>query len=380
MTVERYPRRILLAVTGMSTQVVTETLWALFAKGELPTEVYLVTTEHGRNRAVRDLLDPKDGRFHAFCRDYGLEGRIAFSEDSIRVIQSASGDRLTDIRTPEDNASAADVILKVVRSFCADERAQVHVSIAGGRKTMGFFAGYALSLFGRAQDRLSHVLVSEPFESNRDFFYPSPVSRNILSTDGRLLDEAQARVTLAEIPFVRLREGLSANFPEDCTRYEDVVERAQAEMLPPVSLRIELREGADPVLLCSGRRVNLAPIPLAVYVWLAERRKCSAEGIRPGLEAAAEILALHAELFPRRSGDHARSLRALKHEEDVLPYFQEKPSLIHRALREALPERLAESYFVAARGRRPNTVYMLNIDPDVIDIVRIPDARSSEKR
>ncbi len=29
-------------------------------------------------------------------------------------------------------------------------------------------APYALSLFGRAQDRLSHVLVSEPFESLTD--------------------------------------------------------------------------------------------------------------------------------------------------------------------------------------------------------------------
>jgi CRISPR-associated protein (TIGR02584 family) len=28
----------------------------------------------------------------------------------------------------------------------------------GERKTMGFYVGYALSLFGRAQDRLSHVI------------------------------------------------------------------------------------------------------------------------------------------------------------------------------------------------------------------------------
>jgi CRISPR-associated protein (TIGR02584 family) len=35
------------------------------------------------------------------------------------------------------------------------------MSIAGGRKTMGFYAGYALSLYGRAQDRMSHVLVEE---------------------------------------------------------------------------------------------------------------------------------------------------------------------------------------------------------------------------
>jgi CRISPR-associated protein (TIGR02584 family) len=48
----------------------------------------------------------------------------------------------------------------------------LHVSIAGGRKSMGFFAGYAFSLFGRTQDRLSHVLVNDPFESFPDFYFP----------------------------------------------------------------------------------------------------------------------------------------------------------------------------------------------------------------
>ena len=52
--------------------------------------------------------------------------------------------------------------------------ASLHVSIAGGRKTMGFYVGYALSLFARDQDRLSHVLVPPSLESRQDFFYPPP--------------------------------------------------------------------------------------------------------------------------------------------------------------------------------------------------------------
>jgi CRISPR-associated protein (TIGR02584 family) len=61
-----------------------------------------------------------------------------------------------------------------VRELTADPDCAIHASIAGGRKTMGFYLGYALSLFGRPQDRLSHVLVSSPFESNQNFFYPLP--------------------------------------------------------------------------------------------------------------------------------------------------------------------------------------------------------------
>ena len=194
-----FPRRILLAVTGLTPQIVTETLYALaVAQAEpwIPTEIRLITTFEGAERARLSLLDVKDGQFHALCRDYGLTGQIAFPADNILVIRDASGSPLSDIRTPEDNTLAADMLLAEVRTLCADESTELHVSIAGGRKTMGFFLGYALSLFGRPQDRLSHVLVNEPFEALRDFYFP-PVEARVLHTPtGRPIHSADARVML----------------------------------------------------------------------------------------------------------------------------------------------------------------------------------------
>lgn len=171
---ETFSRRVLLAVTGMSPQVVTETLFALVTEQNfVPTEIRLITTGLGLNRAMRDLLDERDGHFHAFCREYGLVGKIRFDAACITVLKDADNQPLTDIREPEENKLAADEITQLVKTLCQDEDAALHVSISGGRKTMGFFLGYALSLFGRAQDRLSHVLVSDPFEHNRDFYYPA---------------------------------------------------------------------------------------------------------------------------------------------------------------------------------------------------------------
>src|SRR5574337_1815314 len=71
-----YPRRVLLAVTGLSPQIVTETLYALAHRepAVVPTEIRLVTTLEGAERARLTLLDPEDGQFHALCRDYGLVG------------------------------------------------------------------------------------------------------------------------------------------------------------------------------------------------------------------------------------------------------------------------------------------------------------------
>ncbi len=50
-----FPRRILLAVSGLSPQIVTETIYALAAKPErnfVPTEVHLITTREGAQRAA----------------------------------------------------------------------------------------------------------------------------------------------------------------------------------------------------------------------------------------------------------------------------------------------------------------------------------------
>ena len=204
----------MLAVTGLSPQVVTETLYALAVVQSppfVPTEVQLVTTARGAEHARLTLLSKDPGWFHRFCGDHLLEG-IRFDPALIHTLRTADGEPMEDIRTPADNERAADLITERVRQITEAATCALHVSIAGGRKTMGFYAGYAMSLYGRPQDRLSHVLVSPPFESHPDFFYPTSQSRVIYSLDTakQPLDTREARVTLAEIPFVRLRDGLPA--------------------------------------------------------------------------------------------------------------------------------------------------------------------------
>lgn len=195
-------RRILLAVTGLSPQVITETLYALAVCHEpwVPTEIHLITTVQGATRARLALLSEDPAWFERLIEDYKLPS-ITFEEKHIHVLEDEKGQPLEDIRRPVDNERAADAITALVQAFTSDPESALHVSIAGGRKTMGYYLGYALSLFGRPQDRLSHVLVSEPFESCWDFFYPTPYSKVIQTRDGALADTKDADVTLAEIPY-----------------------------------------------------------------------------------------------------------------------------------------------------------------------------------
>jgi len=84
-------------------------------------------------------LHPDGGQFHALLADYPAIGRPRFDDDCIHVIAAADGAPLSDIRTPEENAAAADAITALVAELTRDEEAALHVSIAGGRKTMGFY-------------------------------------------------------------------------------------------------------------------------------------------------------------------------------------------------------------------------------------------------
>lgn len=268
---ESFERRVLLAVTGLSPQIVTETLYGLCfprtGAAFVPTEIHVLTTSVGAAKVAQSLLDPDTGHFHRLLNDYGLSG-IDFDHDKVIILRDVDGQFMDDIRTPGDNERAADAIMEWIRQFATDRRCALHVSLAGGRKTMGFFAGYALSLFGRVQDRLSHVLVSSPFEQMPDFFYPPPTPRIMQTADGvNRLSSAAAHIDLAPIPFVRLLEDLPESMLKGKTSFSSAVQAAQGR-LGPLLLEFDVPGRG---LRCGSREIRMPPQLYAFYLWHARR-------------------------------------------------------------------------------------------------------------
>ena len=347
------PRRILLAVTGMTPQVVTETLYALMQQGPqaLPHELHLLTTAVGAERARLALLSEQLGWFQRFLADYQL-APIRFDASHIHVLQDAGGQPMDDIRSATDNALAADQVADLVRRFTAQPGVQLHVSLAGGRKTLGYFAGYALSLFGRDDDRLSHVLVSDPYESSWDFFYPTPYERIIKTAQNRLVDCAKAEVTLADIPFVRLRHGLPEALLDGRAGFAQAVAAAQAGLAPP-RLVLDL---AQRRVQAAGRAVNLAPADLAFLAWFARRAVTALPGLacpRDGVPLPEHAAAYLLEYRRVRGvlGDDGRSAARYRQGMDK-GQFLERRAKLNKALRSALGM-AAAPYLVVGEGRQP---------------------------
>ena len=362
---EQAPRRILLAVTGLSPQVVTETLYALAVarpRPFVPTEIHLITTGEGAERARLTLLDPDEGRFLVMQRDYPQLGAARFA--AIHRVCNVLGDALDDIRTDEDNRACADSITSLVRELTADPAAALHVSIAGGRKTMGFYLGYALSLYGRPQDRLTHVLVAEPFEGDHQFYYPPPRPR-VLVIRGRPVSTADARVELAEIPFVRLREGLPDELRTGRAGFTETVAAAQ-RALAPAQLTIDL---ARRQLKAGGIAVPMPPAQLAFYCLLARRCKKGLEGLRwSDSGVAEEYLAEYRALSGELSGAYERVARTLR-DGMTEECFEQRKARVNRALRDALGDAACRPYLIAAEGKRSVTRYRLTLPASTVHFV-----------
>ncbi len=229
----RGPTLVLVAVAGLTPQVVTETVYVLLVRDQHRglIEVHVLTTEAGRAVALKRLLDPRDGAIHRLCRDYRISPtRIAFPPEHVHVLRAADGRPLDDIRSSADNAAVADQIMTFVRDQTTRPDVVVHGSIAGGRKTMSMLLGTAFMLFGRAQDRLSHVLVSPEFENSPAFFYPPPRPTRVRLANGRTADASRAKVELAEVTFPRLRNLPTPSGLEGPVRYADLVRAAQAAL------------------------------------------------------------------------------------------------------------------------------------------------------
>lgn len=256
-----FSRRILLVALGTTPHLTTATLSAVFKAHpeEMPTEIHVVTTRRGAECAREAYLDPENGLLAAFYRDYGLTP-AAFAEDHIHVITNPAGEPLDDIRTQSESAGAADFIVSLVRGFCADPDSSLHVSIVGGRKSMGLLLGSAMTFFGRDRDRISHVLSLEEGPGAKP--YPSP-------EELRTVPDA---VSLGEIPFLRLRPILPEALLNEQYSYGDIVEASQDRLTErhPVRLarlRNKWRLTAEGIPLEAEKRA------VGLYAWLLLRRR-----------------------------------------------------------------------------------------------------------
>ena len=365
----QFPRRILYAVIGLSPQILTETLYALIKSKEpfIPTEIHLLTTTKGAQHSKLALFNENGGWFYRFCQDYDIDG-IDFNENHIHTLVDENGVTIDDIRTPQENNAVANQITRHIREFTNDPSSALHVSIAGGRKTMGFYAGYALSMFGREQDRLSHVLVEPEFEGHPNFFYPTPYSSIIRTRDQRdILDIREAKIDLAYLPIVRLRHALDRSVVDENQDFNVLVNQLQRTFETP-DLIIDTTQR---LLVIGEHTVSLSPANFVFYCWMAQRRINKKPGIQiphethPDIEYRDEYYAVKNQVIDEMR-DMDRTLDAIK-AGMTKDFISQRKNGIKRALKKALGIN-AETYDIHHKKVNRVSLHGLTIEADSIKI------------
>lgn len=367
-------KNILLAVCGLSPQVITETIYALFHEGRKVHAIHLITTRPGRDKVLTELLAPRTGHFAALLADFGMASDdIDFTYDNLHVLQQNSGRELDDILSPEDNEILMRTCLDHAFRFTGDNDTAVFFLVAGGRKTMTSCLTLAAQLYGRQQDRLLHVLVSPEFESSRNFYFPprKPVTIELRDRQGLPYwkESSSAHIHLITIPFVSLREHLRP-LPDRPLPPADLMQSLVCEA--PLGLTIDLLEGK---LIYGRLELDMHPARLALYAFFAERKcacrlpttcqGCTTCFLEAGMIDGDAVARLY-ERIPgtRLLADMSDSgIGGLTREN-----FQSYKSKIRRNISGTFGLSHASLLEIASIGTRPDTRYGILLDRERIEI------------
>jgi CRISPR-associated protein (TIGR02584 family) len=297
---QKRPYNLLIA-TGKSPQVITETICEIHrSEGRVPAAVDVITTRvgeaHGRALLVGEKQrDPLSGeiiedaaeRWPAFLEDV-LGGKAV---DLSFHVPEAGGSGLEDIRRPGDDTRFANLCYRLTEERTREGQLPLIGSIAGGHKTMSAHLMTAFSVYARPEDRITHILLSDPEkEYDPDFFYPEPGTPEY----GRVLD-------LVDVRFPRLHSVIESDLidslPEDRQDLEGILNALDPHLatardvstidlvLDATDTRLVFRDGDEVLDTCP-----LSPARAATLAVLADRLEAGDEAISgPDLAGSEDV-------------------------------------------------------------------------------------------
>ena len=312
--------RVLICTLGSTPQVVTETVWALMhdpRRPWTPTRIDIVTTNDGLKRISEALQHPAGRLAELFPSgappvtiwpprkaDNAAQEPVAIQWPGGQAPQRClNGTDLTGTLADVTNSLDAEVMGDLIKDriwagiqeTAGGEASEVHVSLAGGRKTMSAHALLALALLGRVQDEASHVLVGpREFENNEQFWHKGqsgkinkPVEISAYRQSGvalpeALLEPADADITLIRVPTpfvteIRAKDrAVLAQLRLSTIIWQiDIANRFQRD--PSVAFH----DGTNEVTICGERR-RLPAVSYAQLRFLAAARVEKWPGAGPG--------------------------------------------------------------------------------------------------
>lgn len=260
-------KNILICVSGLTPQIIAESLYCLAVKKKIPIdELYIATTAKGKNvlfgkdkgsspnkRRLKDVIAE-------MAKKYKIKPPLFKETDEHIIVAKEESIELFDIRTDKHNRLFPNRLCEFIRNKTEDVNSTLYCSISGGRKTMSVHMAFAMSLFGRGDDKLLHVLTSEENEF-KDYFPKS-------AKEARQLE-------MAEIPYVKLRPLLNPELEKEdifSLKYSELVGLAQKRLKITSDKQCVYINKTNRTVLFNNKSIQLEAALFAIYAYFAEMK------------------------------------------------------------------------------------------------------------
>lgn len=358
---------ILVSVSGLTPQVITEALYFLSVKKKIRiNEIYVITTQKGKKVLQGKANIPGTmnttlkKEISELCKHYKIvEPKFDLSGKHIIAAKEESAE-LPDIRTDVHNQLFPNKIAEFIKQKTAKPENVLHCLITGGRKSMSVHLAGVLSLFGREKDKLYHILTSEKFEFKG--FYPK-TKAEIKSLE------------LSEIPYVRLRSLISPSLSQkelSNKTYIDFVRYTQSRLSLVYENKYLLIDLPKRSLIFNDKSVTLEPLQLGLYCLIIQKYFAEKKPVK--------IQELISHQFGKELNDFLKEFIPLYHESDSPrnwrnkglddTAFRSKRSKINQKIKEFIDDlNLAENFMISSNKVYGETSYFIKAPEKTIKII-----------
>lgn len=266
---------VLILLCGISPAIVTETVFALAQSGDLPKQIIIITTITGEVCLRKELWD--SGVWASLKENLKCDISFAPNQEHLRLLPDGDGNAF-DVVDTLSTELAGSFILDVLRQYTENPDTRITFSIAGGRKSMSALGALCMSLLGRHDDRLCHILVNPPFDDpalRPRFYFPTPGQVHV-DREGNIHDSGSARLTLSILPFVHCRyliEKELKRLPGNYSRMVALASRSAERFDSPVELVLV----PDLLTVRIGREEFKLQFLLFLLYWMLAERRCDGQ-------------------------------------------------------------------------------------------------------
>jgi len=355
-------KNILLAITGLTPQIVTEAFYALSVQRKITIdEIYIVTTKRGKDVILGKDKDeqtpsvPLLSEVTELCKTYKIRTPRFTNSNKHIIVAEEESLVLHDIRNDKENRLFPNKLAEVFKKITSINDTAIYAVLSGGRKSMSAHLALSLSLFGRNRDKLYHILTDEKYEFGN--FYPKNKA------------EAKALI-IAEIPFVRLRALKTDNFNE-IGSYTDLVEKTQKQLSFLTDSKKLIINLADRTINYGDDKISMQPFELSLYLKFAEEKISKHKGFNineiTSVEFTEELKTILEEkynyYFDLKDKTHW-SKKGLNSE-----YFRSKRTKINNKLKLLFNDmEQLDQFLIKSRKEWGNSTYYISADKNKLGI------------